>query len=181
MVLSYSAGVKGTRVDGATVSVGGEEFRKSGVKVIRDEGRDYVLVAIGNDKEVMRTSGVEVVLPSWAREYAWLGASGTQGTSLCISIHRFGCQFIGFSLLVQDYGHGQDRGRGTRRNVFNKGRDDGGSVHGVGCGGDWGRDRHAVMKVRGRNGKWLRTGNRRTVKVGWVDIVCQFSPWVCQG
>ena len=32
------------------------------------------------------------------------------------------------------------------------------------------------MEVRGRNRKWLGTGIGRTVRVGWVDIVCEFCP-----
>ena len=35
------------------------------------------------------------------------------------------------------------------------------------------------MEVRGRNGKWLRAGNGRTVRVGWVDIVHEFCPRIC--
>jgi len=35
------------------------------------------------------------------------------------------------------------------------------------------------MKVRGRNGKWLRTGNGGTVRVNWVDMVCELYPRVC--
>jgi len=37
------------------------------------------------------------------------------------------------------------------------------------------------MEVRGRNGKWFGTGNGRTVRVGWVDIVCKFCPRICGG
>ena len=36
------------------------------------------------------------------------------------------------------------------------------------------------MKIRGRNGKWLGTGNRRAVQVVRVDIVFQFSARVSQ-
>ena len=37
------------------------------------------------------------------------------------------------------------------------------------------------MKMGGRNGKWLGTGNGRTVGVGWVGVVCKFCPRVCGG
>jgi len=37
------------------------------------------------------------------------------------------------------------------------------------------------MEVRGRNGEWLRAGNGRTVRVGWVDMVCEFCPRICGG
>jgi len=37
------------------------------------------------------------------------------------------------------------------------------------------------MKVRGRNGKWLGTGNGRIVRVNWVDVVCEFCPRICGG
>jgi len=37
------------------------------------------------------------------------------------------------------------------------------------------------MEVRGRNRKWLRAGNGRIVRVGWVDMVCEFCPRICGG
>jgi len=92
VVLSNGTGVKGTRVNSATASIGGEELGKGGVKVVGNEGRNDVLVAVRNNEEMTCTDGVEVVLPSWAREYTWLRASGTWSTSLCISVHCFGCQ-----------------------------------------------------------------------------------------
>jgi len=70
VVLSNRMGMKGARVDGATASVGGEELRKSGVEVVRNKGGDDVLIAIRNDKKVMCTNGVEVVVPSWTRVYS---------------------------------------------------------------------------------------------------------------
>jgi len=88
-VLSDGMGMKGVRVDGAATSIGGKEFGEGSVKVVGDKGGDDVLVAIWNDKKVMRTDGVEVVLPSRAREHAWLRTCGTGGTPLCISVHRF--------------------------------------------------------------------------------------------
>jgi len=36
------------------------------------------------------------------------------------------------------------------------------------------------MEVRGRNRKWLRTGNRRAVRVVGVSVVGQFCPRVTQ-
>jgi len=59
-----------------------------------------------------------------------------------------------------------------RWDVFNEGGDDGQGVLGVGRRCNRGRDRHAVMEVRGRNGKWLGTGNRGAVRVVGVGIVC---------
>jgi len=35
------------------------------------------------------------------------------------------------------------------------------------------------MEVRGRNGEWLRAGNGRIVRVGWVDMVREFCPRIC--
>ena len=67
VVLSDGTGVKGARVDSATASIGGKEFRKGGVEVVGDKGGDDVLVAIRNDKKVTRTNSVEVVLPARAR------------------------------------------------------------------------------------------------------------------
>ena len=77
MVLSDGTGVKGARVDGATTSIGGEELGKGCVKVIGNEGGNNVLVTVMDDNKVMRTNGVEVVLPSRARKYTWLRAGGT--------------------------------------------------------------------------------------------------------
>ena len=91
MVLSYSAGMKGARVDGATASVGSEEFRKGGVEIVRNERGDDVFVAIRDDKEVTCTNSVEVVLPARTGEDAWLRACRTGSASFCVSIHHFGC------------------------------------------------------------------------------------------
>ena len=90
MVLSYRIGMKGARVDGATASIGGKELGKGHVKVIGNEGGNDVLITIRNDKKVTCTNGVEIVLPSQARKYTWLGAGRTGSTSLCISIHCLG-------------------------------------------------------------------------------------------
>ena len=105
MVLSDRTGVKGARVDGATASVSGKELGKGGVKVIGDEGGDDILITVRNNNEVTRTNGIEIVFPSWAWEYTRLRAGGTWSTSLCISIHHLGHQFVSFSLLVEDYSH----------------------------------------------------------------------------
>jgi len=37
------------------------------------------------------------------------------------------------------------------------------------------------MEVRGRNGKWLGAGSRGVIRVGRVDVVCEFCPGVCSG
>jgi len=105
MVLSDRMSMKGARVDGPTTSIGGKEFGKGGVEVVRNKGGDDVLVAIRNDKEVAGANGIEIVLPSRTRVYAWLRASGTGSVSFCVSIHCLGLQYVGFGLLVQDYSH----------------------------------------------------------------------------
>ena len=64
MVLSNGTSMKGARVNGAATSIGGEEFQESCVKIVGNERGDDVLIAIRDDKEVMRTDGVEVVLPT---------------------------------------------------------------------------------------------------------------------
>ena len=171
MVLSDRAGVKGTRVDGTTTSVGGKELGEGCMEVVGDEGGNDVLVTVGNDEEVTRTNGVEVVLPAGARIYSWLRAGGTRGASLCISVHRFSFQRFDFGLLVQDHGHRRNGGRGTGWNVFNEGGNNGQGVCGVGCRCAWGRDRYAIMEMRGRNGKWLGTGSRGNVWVVRVSVV----------
>jgi len=100
VVLPDGAGVKGARMDSATASIGSEQFRKGCVKVIRNEWGNDILVAVWNDKEVTRTNGIEIVLPTRAREHTRLRTCGTRGTSLCISVHCFGLQHFGFGLLV---------------------------------------------------------------------------------
>ena len=178
MVLSDRTGMKGVQVDGTTTSISGKEFREGGMKIVGDEGGNDVLVTIRDDKKVMRTNGVEVVLPARAREHAWLRTCGARSASLCISIHRLSFQYFDFSLLVQNHSHGRDRGRRMQGDVFNKSWYDGGGVGRVGRRGDWGRDRHAVVKVRGRNGKWLGTGNRGAVWVVRVNVLFELCPWV---
>ena len=37
------------------------------------------------------------------------------------------------------------------------------------------------MEVRGRNREWLGAGNGRTVRVNWVNVVCEFCPRICGG
>ena len=105
MVVSDRTSVEGTRMDGTTMSIGGKEFRKGGVEVVRNERGDDILVAIRNDKKVASASGVEVVFPSRTGMYAWLRTSGTWSVSFCVSIHHLSLQCVSFSLLVQDYGH----------------------------------------------------------------------------
>ena len=87
MVLSDRTSMKGARVDSTTASIGGKEFRKSGVEVIRNKGGNDILIAIQNDKKVASANGIEIVFPSQTRMYAWLRTSGTGSASFCISIH----------------------------------------------------------------------------------------------
>ena len=91
MVLSNGTSMKGARMDGTSASVSGEELWESGVKVVGDEWGNDVLITVWNDKKVAHTHSIEIVLPSQAREYTQLRASGTRSTSLCISVHCFGC------------------------------------------------------------------------------------------
>jgi len=100
MVLSDRTGVKGARVDSTVTSISGEKLGKGHVEVVRNEGGDYVLIAIGDNKEVTHTNGVEVVLPTGARKYTWLRACRTGSMSLCVSVPCFSLQHFGFSLLV---------------------------------------------------------------------------------
>ena len=59
-----------------------------------------------------------------------------------------------------------------RWDIFDECRYNRQGVGRVGCGVGWRCDRHAVMEMRGRNRKWLGTGNRRTVgEVGLVVLL----------
>ena len=53
VVLSNWTSMEGMGVDCAAMTVSGEEFRKGGVEVIRDERGDYVFFAIWDDKKVV--------------------------------------------------------------------------------------------------------------------------------
>ena len=88
MVLSDRMSMKGARVDGTTASIGGKEFRKGGVEVIRNKGGNDVLVAIWNDKKVASANGIKIFFPSQTGMYAWLRTSGTGSASFCVSIHH---------------------------------------------------------------------------------------------
>jgi len=59
----------------------------------------------------------------------------------------------------------------VRRDFFNESRNDGQGVYGIGGRGDRWCYQDAIMEMRGRNGKWLRAGNGRTVWVVGVDMV----------
>jgi len=124
-------------VNRAASSIGGKELGECCVKVVRNKRGNDVFIAVGNDKKVACADGVKVVLPAWAREYTRLRAGRTRSVSFCISIHCFGLQHLGFSLLVQDYGHGRDRGRRAGWDVFDEGGNDRRSVGRVGGGCDW--------------------------------------------
>jgi len=167
-VVSNRMGMEGARVNCAATSIGGKEFRECRVKVVRNKGGNDVFIAVGNNKKVACADGVEVVLPTQAREYTRLGAGRTRSASFYVSVHCFGLQRLGFSLLIQDHSHGRDRGRRAGWDVFDEGWYDGGGVGGIGGRCDQGCDRHAVMKVRGRNRKWLRTWAIRVVGVSVV-------------
>jgi len=90
VVLSNWASVKGTGMDCTTMAVSSQEFRKGGVKIVRDEGGNDVLFTIGDDEEMAGLDSIKVVLLARTGVYSWLRAGGTGGTSLCVSIHGFG-------------------------------------------------------------------------------------------
>jgi len=89
MVLSNGTGMKGVRVDSAAMSISGKEFREGRVEVVGNEGGDDILIAVGNNKKVTHTNRVEIVLPTWSREYTWLRACRAWSMSLCVSVPCF--------------------------------------------------------------------------------------------
>ena len=171
MVLPNWMSMKWARVDCTATTIRGEELGEGGVKIIRDEGGDDILFTIRNDKKVAGACGCKIIPPAGTREDARLGTIGTWSLSLSISIYSFELYALCLSLLVQDHGHGGDRGRGTRWDSLNVGGFDRRVVRRVSSRGNWWRDRHAIVKVRGRNGKWLRTGNGGTVRKGGVIVL----------
>ena len=124
MVLSYWVSMKRVGVNYATTAISGKEFGEGSLEIIGDKGGDDVFFAIRDDKEMAGTNSVEVVLPSRTQVNAWLRTIGTGSPSFYVSVHCFGFQCVSFGLLVQDHGHGGDRGRGTRWDSLDKGRDD---------------------------------------------------------
>jgi len=100
VVLSNSASMQGARVDSTALSIGGKELRESCAEVIRNKGGNDVFFAIRDDKKVMHTSSIEVVLPSRTWVNSWLGTSGTRGAFFSVSVPRFGFQCVRLSLLV---------------------------------------------------------------------------------
>jgi len=125
VVVSNWMGMKRARVDCATMAVSGKELGKGGMEIVGNERGNNIFFAIWDDKEMASTGGVEVVLPSRTWVNSWLGTVGTGSASFYVSIHGFSFYYVSLSLLVQDYGHGGDRGRGMRRDVLNEGGDDG--------------------------------------------------------
>jgi len=69
MVVAHRMSMKGARVDGTAMAIGGQKFREGSVKIIGDKGGDHIFFTIRNDKEVAGAGGHEVVLLAWARKY----------------------------------------------------------------------------------------------------------------
>ena len=90
MVVSNRASMKRARVDGAATTISGKKFGEGSMEVVGNKGGDNVLFAIGDDKEVMGTNCIEVILPSGARMDARLGTIGTRSALFEISIHDLG-------------------------------------------------------------------------------------------
>ena len=95
------------------------------MEVIGDKRGNVIFFAIRNDKKVAGTCGCKVILPARTREDIRLGTIGTRGASFGISIHGLVFYLVSFHLLVQDHGHGRDRGRGMRWDVFDESGYDG--------------------------------------------------------
>jgi len=47
VVVAYRASMKRARVDSAATTISGKEFGKGGIKIVRNEGGDNILFAIG--------------------------------------------------------------------------------------------------------------------------------------
>ena len=86
-MLSGWSSMKRMGVDCTATAISGKEFRKGGVKIVRNERGDDVLFAIRNDEEMAGTNGIEIVLPSGTWVNAWLGTIGTGSSSFCVSVH----------------------------------------------------------------------------------------------
>jgi len=84
------ASVKGARVNGATMAIGGKELRKGGVEVIRNKGGDDILFIIRDNKEVAGACCGKIVPPARTRENARLGTSRTGSALFSLSVPSFG-------------------------------------------------------------------------------------------
>ena len=150
------------------------------MEIIGNKRGNDILFTIRDDKEVAGACAVEIVLPSRTWEDTWLRAGGTGGLSFGIGIYRVGFYVLRLGLLVQDYSHSRDGQGEVRCDGFNEGSFNRGVIGRIGSRGDWRCDRYAVMEMRGRNRKWFRTGDWRTVGVSWVNVVFKFCSRVLQ-
>jgi len=89
--------MKGTRVNGAVVSIRGQELREGVMEVVMNEGGNNVFISKWNDKEMMCPIGVKVILPARSWMGAWLGVS--RGWHLILLVFH---QFFDFHVLVRD-------------------------------------------------------------------------------
>ena len=92
-------------MNGATQSLGCQQFGKGGIEVVRNEGGDDVLFSVGNNKEVPGTHGVPVVVPSWARKPTGLRSvrSWSGVLLVCSCVHSCNIKLV--TALVENKGH----------------------------------------------------------------------------
>lgn len=94
------ASMKRAGVDGASATIGGKEFRECGVEVVRYEGGNDILVTIWNDKEVASTCRREIILPTRARENAWLRTTWARSLLFSGLVHGLDVQHLCLSFFV---------------------------------------------------------------------------------
>jgi len=96
--------VKGSGVDGAVASIGGEEFWERVAEIIANEGGDNIFVAERDNEEMACPSGVEIVLPAGTRVSARLWISRGQCSILLVLHQCRNHRVLVRDLMVQDHG-----------------------------------------------------------------------------
>ena len=100
VVLPNGVSIERMGMDSTATTISGKKFGEGGVEVIGNEGGDNVLFTVGDNKKVVGTHSVKVVLPSRTRENTRLGTVRTWSMPLNISFHGFGFQCVSLGLLV---------------------------------------------------------------------------------
>ena len=91
-------------MDSAVAPIRGKEFRKRVAKVIADKRGDNIFVTYWNDKKVVSSCGVKVVLPARAGVSAGLRISGGWRLVFLVLHQLLDRRVLVRDLSVQDHG-----------------------------------------------------------------------------
>ena len=91
-------------MNGAVTPIRGKEFGEGAAEVVSDKWRNDIFVTQRDDKKVVSTGGVEVVVPARTRVRARLGVNGRWRLILFVFHQRCNCCVLVGDLSVQDHG-----------------------------------------------------------------------------